>query len=277
MRGGGSLVVFSGAGLVWMVPIGAAGLLGSTPLVPAKLALPLSTILGCVWDLGPLTGLEVLTEPTRALAAQATPPEIACPLALSRRFWKAAGSCFMGLSCTQKVSLLTGLRTPLVGLLNIPSLDPVSCTKSSDLFLSLSSVGEPLVPPLFGCGWLPSSSQASCWASLQISSNFSPVRGLQLCSSPTDRSPLLTLSLHLVSSPTVIPLSLWLMGPTKTSSSSSSPLKLQTHENGYWKGAWEEAFPIVFKLNFNSTQTWQAIMKRQNRTFLLPKWRNLER
>lgn len=64
------------------------------------------------------------------------------PLPLRIWCWMAGGSCFMGLSCTQKVSRFTGLSTRAVRS-RIPSLASLSWTNSSALlsWLTGSSCG----------------------------------------------------------------------------------------------------------------------------------------
>lgn len=94
----------------------AVGLLGSTPPLCKRL-FPLGANLGSVSVV--LTGLEVLR--------RGLPPDIL--LDFCSRFWMAGGSCFMGLSWTQNVSLLMGLSTSAD--LNMLSLAMESISKFS--------------------------------------------------------------------------------------------------------------------------------------------------
>lgn len=104
--------------------LGAAGLLGSTTPTPTEV-LPRSPGLGGA--LGPGPGVEVPGLVVAAAAAERVTEFVLAserlvggarldggvPAVLpldSRRRWTAGGSCFMGLSCTQKVWRLMGLR-----------------------------------------------------------------------------------------------------------------------------------------------------------------------
>lgn len=98
-------------------------MLGNTTPTPSEV-LPRSPVLGGA--LGPGAGLEVPGLAAAAAAERARGFALArerlvggarldggVPAALpldSRRRWTAGGSCFMGLSCTQKVWRLMGLR-----------------------------------------------------------------------------------------------------------------------------------------------------------------------
>lgn len=169
---GGCSLFFSTLGLlVDAEAAGAAGLLGST--TPSG-AFPRSPVLG--WDLALATGLEVLNLATEAgcsidfgfVEARRADEELVLMLLLNRRCWIAGGSCFSGLSCTQKVSRLMGLST-LLDCSNTFSLAPESWTNSSGCVItaevvSSCSLCERLRSP--PCSWL-----ASRWASWQTASS----------------------------------------------------------------------------------------------------------
>ena len=145
-------------------------------------------------------------------------------LPLSRRRWTAGGSCFMGLSWTQKVSRLMGLSVLAVWP-SMPSLASTSCTNSS--LSVVVSVFMLVVLSSSLCGRLsslPCSWSASLWASWHTASSWSPDSGLQLPNVP------IRLPSSRVATLTETHFSVWLTGPTNTSSSSSSPLELQSRE-----------------------------------------------
>lgn len=221
LLGGGSRFLLWSAGRVpddnREFPV-AVGLLGSALPLGTRL-FPLEAILGRVSLI--LTGLEV---PRRVL-----PPDI--PLDFCSRFWKVGGSWFMGLSWTQKVSLLIGLSES-AGL-NMPSLADVSTSNFSTSSGTLEAAVRsfPTGSERVLSRWL-----TKTWASLQISSKFSSSSGLQLGSSPKD-GPLLKLSFVWVSTPWETHLSLCVTEPKKTSSSTSSPSELKQQQK-FQKAPW---------------------------------------
>lgn len=154
--------------------------------------LPLVTTLGRVSIV--LTGLDVLR---RGLPADT--PQTFC-----NRFWMAGGSCFIGLSWTQNVSLLIGLSAS-AGLLNMFSFSDESTSNFSVCSCSFEAADGPSF--LEGFVTVLSRWLTKRCASLQISSKFSSSKGLQLGSSPRDGS-LLTLSFTWTSMPWEIHFSL---------------------------------------------------------------------
>lgn len=131
---------------------GAAGLLGST--TPSG-ALPRSPVLGR--DRALATGLEVLNLVKEAAwtfdFGFADPhwvdEEFLLMLLLNRRCWRAGGSCFRGLSRTQKVSRLMGLSTR-ADLSNTFSLASESWTNSSGCVITAEVVSFSLSSSLCG-------------------------------------------------------------------------------------------------------------------------------
>lgn len=132
----------------------------------------------------------------------------------------AGGSCFMGLSWTQKVSRLIGLSVGSA-LPNRQSFSLESSTNISFTNCLPSAVLEALSSTASLTELLVSICWASRWASFEISMKLFSASGLQLGSSPSE-CPLLVSFCVCVSIPTEMHFSLCLTGPRKTSSSSSS-------------------------------------------------------
>lgn len=207
------------------------GLLGSTTATPSA-DFPRSAVLG--WALAWITGLQVLSRPFEVgrvdeagVIVGRIDEVMLDPLPLCSWRWMTGGSCFSGLSCTQKVCRLFGL-TPLVVWARRPSLVSASSTNSSCSVMVSMVI---LVVSLFSscdtvlCSWL-----ASLWASWHTASSCSPVSGLQVMLWFSRGDATLT-EMHF---------SLWLTGPTNTSSSSSSPLELQSTRTLVHKSQQEE-------------------------------------
>lgn len=201
---------------------GTASLLGST--TPSG-AFPRMPVQG--WDLALAMGLEVLNLVAEAggtidfgfAEERRVDEELVLMLLCSRRCWIAGGSCFRGLSCTQKVCRLMGLNT-LLDCSNTFSLVSESWINSSGCVITAEVVSLSLSSSL--CEWVsspPCSWLASLWASWHIASSWSPLSGLQLeCSCPPLSCVFTLADAHL---------SLRLAGSKNTSSSSSSPFELQ--------------------------------------------------